>query len=948
MRFVPSYARPLLRSAAVFACLAATPIFARESATAPASSATLISSGQRLMPLATPGSAFWRLPADGTHPDLALHGATRILLAASGNEALVLGAGYKNVDEAPGKTDQKLSNQHLLRLQLSSQVPALAQSLPLFDSFEGMALSADERTLYLSTGVKDGVLVLQRTDARAPWRIAGPSIALGHQGKGLGIGVKPLAAGLALDPSGHYLLVCNTFDDSVSLIDTYSRRVLWEQDLRPGPSQGQSGVAGGEYPLTLVWTDAAHAIVSSLRDRELILLKVAPDGAQVLRRLAVPGNPGRLLVDEARKRLYVAQDNRDSIAVIDLADFQMLGEAPLLPAKLAPELQAAGFVGAKNLGWSANSLAMSRDGKRLYASIGRMNAVALLDLSRDRPESLALLPTAWSPQDLAVSADAQTLWVVNNKTMPGPNTGLCYGRFRGCLDTSPVQARANQYILQKVDSGLQKIPLPQDPKILDRLTRETWQNNHPAIPLTPQEQATLAFLRQHVHHVIYVIKENRSYDQIFGDLPRGNGDPKLAEFPRRTTPNQHRAAEQYVLLDNFLVTGEVSGNGWAWSTAGRESYLSVKTLPLSYSNGGGAYDWEGSNRGINVALTGAARRAADPRLPEDPDLLPGTADAAAPDAMDGARQKGYLWSAALRQGVTVRNYGFFLSLYHRAEDTTYKASRHAFAEQKPQGVSANPELAPLTDVYYRGFDSAYPDFWRFKEWEREFSAYEKQGQLPQLSLVRLPGDHTGSFKEAMDGIDTPERQVADNDYALGLLLERVAHSRFAKDTLIFVLEDDAQDGPDHVDAHRSIALVVGPYVARGRVVSAPYNTLSMLRTMTEILGISPMNGLVAAARPMVEVFDTQQTQWNFDACPSPYILGTALAEHFPASAKTCATQTAQAPRHDRLYWAKATAGMDFRTEDRLDTTRYNRILWSGLMDGPYPSAQVATASMRED
>lgn len=168
MRFVPSYARPLLRSAAVFACLAATPIFARESATAPASSATLISSGQRLMPLATPGSAFWRLPADGTHPDLALHGATRILLAASGNEALVLGSGYKNVDEAPGKTDQKLSNQHLLRLQLSSQVPALAQSLPLFDSFEGMALSADERTLYLSTGVKDGVLVLQRTDARAP------------------------------------------------------------------------------------------------------------------------------------------------------------------------------------------------------------------------------------------------------------------------------------------------------------------------------------------------------------------------------------------------------------------------------------------------------------------------------------------------------------------------------------------------------------------------------------------------------------------------------------------------------------------------------------------------------------------------------------------------------------------------------------------------------------
>ncbi|WP_291511921.1 bifunctional YncE family protein/alkaline phosphatase family protein [Acidithiobacillus sp.] len=943
-----SHRSSVIVSVVLLACLTQAPALAREGASPSAHSATLLSSGQRLAPLAAPGSAYWRLPADGSNRGLALRGASRILFVNGGAEALVLGAGYKNVDEAPGRTDRKLSNQHLLRLQLSAQMPALTQSIPLFDSFEGMALSPDERTLYLSTGVKDGVLILRREGDKAAWRFAGPAIALGHQGKGLGIGVKPLAAGLALDGTGRYLLVCNAFNDSVSLIDTENRRILWEQDLRPGPSQGKSGVAGGEYPFAVVWSQADQAIVSSLRDRELVLLHVTPGGAQILQRLSVPGNPGRMLVDTARGRLYVAQDNRDSIAVVDLARFQLLGETPLLPASLAPELQAAGFVGAKNLGWSANSLAMSRDGKRLYASIGRMNAVAVLGLDKDRPESLALLPTAWSPQDLAVGSDDRTLWVVNNKTMPGPNTGLCYGRYRGCLESSPVQARANQYILQKVESGLQKLPLPQDPETLVGLTRQTWQNNHPAAALSADEQATMAFLRRHIRHVIYVIKENRSYDQVFGDIPRGNGDPKLTEFPRRTTPNQHQAAEQMVLLDNFLVTGEVSGNGWAWSTAGRESYLSVKVLPMAYSGGGGSYDWEGSNRGVNVGLSGAARRAADPRLPADPDLLPGTADVAAPDAMDGEKQKGYLWSAALRQGLSVRNYGFFLSLYHRAEDSSLKASRNAFAEQKPQGVPANPELAPITDVYFRGFDSAYPDFWRFKEWEREFRDYGKQGQLPRLSLVRLPGDHTGSFSEAMDGIDTPERQVADNDYALGLLLERVAQSPFAKDTLIFVLEDDAQDGPDHVDAHRSIALVVGPYVAHGRVISAPYNTLSVLRTISEVLGIPPTNALVAAARPMVEVFDTRAAQWDFRACPSPYLLGTPLAQHFPAEATRCSDSAALAPRHDRHYWAQAAAGMDFSREDRLDADRYNRILWKGLMDRPYPAAYFAAASTRED
>jgi len=305
------------------------------------------------------------------------------------------------------------------------------------------------------------------------------------------------------------------------------------------------------------------------------------------------------------------------------------------------------------------------------------------------------------------------------------------------------------------------------------------------------------------------------------------------------TPNFHHLANQFVCLDNFYDSGDVSANGWPWSTSGRESDIGVKSVELEYAGRGMTYDYEGTNRNINVGLSSLASRvAANPAIPEDPNLLPGTADVAAPDGAGGSEPgRGYIWNAVLRAGKTVRNYGCFLDIsrYFLPAPINIPPERHPFENKLVVASPTKAELFDRTDVYYCGFDQAFPDCWREAEWEREFDEFVKNNNLPSLSLVRLGSDHTGSFGTAIDEVNTPERQQADNDYAVGKLVEKIANSRYKTDTLIFILEDDAQSGEDHVDAHRSTAYVVGPYVKQGKVVSEFYTTVSMLRTIEEVL-----------------------------------------------------------------------------------------------------------------
>ncbi len=635
----------------------------------------------------------------------------------------------------------------------------------------------------------------------------------------------------------------------------------------------------------------------------------------------------------------VACDNEADVAVIDTATRTVTDTVNVT----AP----TSLVGRPRYvhGTVPNSVALSPDGTRLYVTDGGINAVAVVAVNTPHPQVAGLIPTGYYPDSVSVSRDGQHLYVSNGKSVPGPNPDNCsrnnYDRARN------VHCRSrNDYILQRSHAGLLSLPVP-GAATLVHLTHVVAHNNHFAFTESESDRAMMAFLHKHIRHIIYVVRENRSYDQILGDLGEGNADPSLVEFGRQVTPNAHRLARRFEDLDNFYDTGEVSGNGWAWSTAARESDAGEKNVPVNYALDGLSYDWEGTNRNVNVGLaTLAERRKADPTYPDQPDLLPGTHDVGAPDGPQGQKQKGYLWNAALRAGLTVRNYGFFVDL-GRYFIAPKKGGLAEIPDPHAAGVTVavatNPDLATRTDPYFRGFDNRMPDFYREAEWAREFAGYVKHHDLPSLELVRLMHDHLGSFRHAIQGVDTPDLEVADNDYAVGKLIQAVAHSPYADSTLVFVVEDDAQDGPDHVDAHRSEAFIVGPYVRRHAVVSDRYTTVNLIRTIEDILGFGPMTLNDAYERPMASVFSRTVKDWDYRAVEPRPLTATALPQ----------TRQARAlPRwhrvHPASWWAARTRGYDWHVEDDIPTVAFDHILWKGLKGRrPYPYVPGApTAAQR--
>jgi hypothetical protein len=397
-------------------------------------------------------------------------------------------------------------------------------------------------------------------------------------------------------------------------------------------------------------------------------------------------------------------------------------------------------------------------------------------------------------------------------------------------------------------------------------------------------------------------------------------------------------ARQFVDLDAFFDSGESSNTGWDWTTAARTNDWTEREAPVNYADRGLQYDEEGANRQVNVGYaTTAERQAANPLSPADPNVMAGAVDVAAPDGPDEDEGRGYLWDAAHRAGLSVRNYGFYgdLMRYNAAaghyqiplEREPWKTGHQVFYTSKAA-------LRGDTDPYFWGFNQALADYWRYKEWERELDGFLAKGDVPQLMLLRLAHDHTGAFAQGLDGINSVETELADNDYAVGLVIEKVAQSPLAKDTLIFIVEDDAQDGPDHVDAHRSIAFVVGPYVRLG-VVSKRYTTVNMLKTIEAVLGFGPMGLNDALAAPMAAAFDPARPDWTFTAQVPAVLRTTQLPLPPPTSTETACPG---APPRSSAYWAQAMAGQDFSQEDHLDTARFNRALWRGLRgDAPYPT-----------
>jgi DNA-binding beta-propeller fold protein YncE len=873
--------------------------------------------GQQITPTLPPASSFGPLkPALASSPELEVGGAVTEAVSPDGKTLAVLTTGFNRwKDPKTGKRDPRLQNEYVFLFDVSGDTPVQRQVLELANTWAGIAFAPDGKSLYVSGGVDDSIHTFAFDGAS--WVESGAPTALGHTA-GAGPDVQPVAAGLAVTRDGRRIAVANMYNDSLSVVDVPARRVVADIDLRPGKSGGASGEAGGNYPYWTAIRGNDTAYVSSVRDREIVVVDLG--SMRVAKRIELPGNPNKMILDRAQRRLFVAMDNADAVAVVDTATNTLATTIGTVAPKGVLE-NTKGYGGA-----APNSLALSADESTLYVTDGGTNAIAVVDLRTPHPQVTGLIPTGWYPQHVVVGGPRSgMLYVVNSKSVPGPNEGNCQGGASGCPRGSPVRKQYNEYVLQLSKSGIQAMPIPAEPPVLAALTKQVEANNTFRAAPGSRDEATMTFLREHIRHVIYIIRENRTYDQLLGDLGRGNGDPNLAEFGARTTPNVHALATSLVTLDNFYDPAEVSGNGWPWSTGARESDFGVKMLPPSYAGRGGAYEWEGENRNVGMGVLGVARKATNPDMTDDPDFLPGTGNVAAPDGPDGERQRGYLWSAALRAGKTVRNYGFFVHSLNARD-------REPFAHGVKQAMSVDPELAGRTDEYFRGFDQALPETWREAEWEREFRGYEERADLPALSLVRFGGDHTGAFKDAMDGVNTPELQVAANDYAVGKLLETLAKSRYAGDTLVFIVEDDCQDGPDHVDAHRGPAFIAGPFVKHGAVVSMRYSTVNLLRTIEDVLGLDHLSLYTATQPPMTDVFDTHATHWSFTATVPSLLSSTALPLPRPEGASQAAR-----PTHDSQYWAKATEGMDFEREDAIDAERYNRILWTGLMGNrPYP------------
>lgn len=907
---------------------------------APPLNAQLLPDGQRLTPTAAPGARFTTLnPHLADAPDYVVGQTISEALSPDRSTLLVLTSGYNRRKDASGRIIPADSREYVFVFDVGHGEARSGQVLEVPNTYVGIAFAPDGARFVVSGGGDDDLHIFDR--GAGGWAESPGSPVDLHHAHGIGLYQKPLAQGVDVSPDGALAVVTNRYNASVSLIDLAGKRLLRDIDLRPGKLDArEAGTAGGEYPNAVRFVADRSAYVASERDRELDALDL--DNGRVTARVRLDGNPTKMIASRDGTRLYVALDNADAIAVIDTRRARLIEEIPAVAPPAALRLEKH-YRGA-----SPNALALSPDEGTLYVTDRGTNAVAVIDLGQHRVAGL--IPTGWYPSDVVVGPH-RMLYVVNTQSIPGPNPGNCLGyETVPCpVRDSPVQFAPDEYILNLAKGGLLSLPIPRG-AALAALTRQVAANDH--FDPAPADAAVMRAVHARIRHVIYIIKENRTYDQVLGDEPRGNGDARLTEFPRTTTPNAHALAEQFVLLDAFFDSGNVSGNGWPWSTAGRESDAGAKMLPIDYAERGGSYDWEGTNSNVNVGLTGAARLEADPLGVDpatgqaDPDVLPGVGNVAAPDGPQGEPQQGYLWSAALRAGLTLRNYGFMIDLTRyrlavRNDPATAAAyiplERDPAARGLTVAYAANPELASRTDGFFRGFDPAFPDTWREREWEREFAHYVAGGDLPALSLVRLMADHTGAYAAAIDGVNTPERQVADNDYALGRLVEAVAHSPYASDTLIFVVEDDAQDGPDHVDAHRSIAFIAGPCVRRGARVSRHFTTVNLLRTITDVLGIDHLGLFDATQPPMTEVLDPACPGWAFSASVSGLLVAPDVTLPIPPGTRVAGP--VRAPSHPMAYWARRTRGLNFDAEDRIDARAYNRLLWSGLMEGrAYPSA----------
>jgi YVTN family beta-propeller protein len=769
----------------------------------------------------------WTLTPAGRHailPDLPLN----ILPLADGKHALVACSGY---------------NQHELAL-IELNGPAVVETAKVRQSWFGLATDAKQERVWWSGGganvlhaydLKDGKLA--RTSPPEP-----DHSKLSREEKAA---MKNFRSGLCLDTKGETLY---TLDIDQGLLTA----------VRPSDGKDFKKLSTGGRPYDVIQARNGLLYVSDWAGRQVFA--VDPGQLRTIARIPVGEHPNQLALHPKDDRLFVACSSSNCVSVIDTKRGVVTETIFTALFPRAPE------------GSTPDALAVSPDGQTLFVANADNNCVAVIDVAeRDRSQVKGFIPTGWYPTAVAVTPDGRQLLVgvgKGNQTKPNP-----------MYKDEQVRAEGKRrirfpYIGTTLSGAMSVVPVP-DEKQLKDYTAQVYRNcpyadrlltaaPHPTKTAIPTKVGDPSPIK----YVIYIIMENRTYDQVFGDVKKGNGDPALVMFGEQVTPNRHKMANEFVLLDNLYCNGHVSRDGHPWSTMAYNTDYIARDWSLTYSQRKGVADDEGA-RLINAPA-------------------------------------GHIWDAAARAGVGYRNYG---------EGGRRVSTGQGLARMEASNPALVGHICP--DYGVRGNNGRVRDTDRVEVFLREYKEFEKNGTMPRLITMSLPEDHTTG---TTPGTFTPQACVASNDLALGRLVEEVSKSSLWKETAIFVIEDDAQNGPDHVDAHRTAGLVISPYCKRNAVDSSHYATVSMVRTIELILGLPPLSQYDAAARPMFNSFtDTPDLR--------PYA-------HEEARIDLHATNTRLA------YGADRSGKMDFSDVDLIDDFELNEILWRAVKgpDAPLPPA----------
>ncbi len=770
----------------------------------------------------------------------------------SGRYAAVLHAGY---------------SQHEIAV-LDVKAERVASRRRLNETFYGIAFSSDGNKVFCSGAgaevihvftFESGSLIDPRNISIRPVKERG------------------IPAGLALSRSGRELFVANVWGQSVSRVTLGVVENVIDLPLgiaapnpRISPSSNADLAAANkraEAAMDVTSTNAPFPFACQLDEkRERLYVSLWGQAAvevidlrsfQAVARWAVQEHPNEMLLNKSGKLLYVANANRNTVTVLDTATGRTI-------ETLIASMNPADFPGS-----TPNSLALSRDEKMLFVANACNNTVAVFDVTRaGRSRSLGFIPVGWYPTSVRVTPDGKKLLVANGKgsiskaNPNGPQPGLrkpagtveeYIGKlFNGTVSVIDLASRSTfqKQLADYTIDALHGAPSDREPQAVGR----SLGNPIPARLGEPSP----------IKYCIYVLKENRTYDQVLGDMPQGNGDPNLCLFPEKVTPNHHQIARDFVLLDNFYVESEVSADGHEWSMGAYATDFVEKTWPLNYGhNKSGKFPYP--SEGHFAMATPAS---------------------------------GYLWDRAREAGVSFRNYGEFIDVGKTLNDPA---------------TTRVPSLRGHFDPWFHPWDLNYPDVKRAEHFLDEIKRFEREGEMPRLQIVRLPNDHTYGTAA---GKLTPTAMVAENDLAFGKFVEGISRSKFWPQTAIFVVEDDAQNGPDHVDAHRTIAFVVSPYAKRAAVDSRMYSTSSMLHTIELILGLQPMTQFDAAALPMYNSFQRTPDLRPYTALPAQ----VDLNEH---NGKTA-------------WGGKLSDKMDFTKEDAADDLLLNEIVWRSVRGADHP------------